>query len=385
MERRETLFRSALILSFAAGTLVTLAPGQPAGNDIGARAQEVLKKNCFACHAAGRMSGLDLRNRESILKGGDRGAALTPGEPDESPLYRFAAHEEKPSMPPGKKITDEELKILREWIGAGAPLEDFSSPGSTQSTSVDPELLKLEEKPVTSEERRYWAFQKPKRVTPPSDGNPLDAFLRHAMRPRGLKPSPSVDRRTLIRRASLDLLGLPPKPEDVESFIRDRSPDAWRNVVEKLLASPHYGERWARHWLDLVRYADSEGFEFDRDRSEAWRYRDWVVKAFNSDMPYDRFIREQLAGDEYFPESHDAMIATGYLRLGPSGGGGGERGRQESLDDLVGTTSLTFLGLTVSLRSLPQSQVRSHTAERLLPDAGGFLSHSTGIASSGGC
>src|SRR5262249_37449083 len=157
---------------------------------------------------------------------------------------------------------------------------------------------------------------------------------------------------TLIRRAYLDLLGLPPAPEEVEAFLKDRSPDAWPKLIDKLLASPHYGERWARHWLDLVRYADSDGFEFDRDRPEAWRYRDYVTKAFNGDKPYDRFIREQIAGDEYAgdlptAEARDAMVATGFLRLGPSGGGGGERGKQESLDDIVTTTSMTFLGMTV--------------------------------------
>src|SRR5262249_23707090 len=205
----------------------------------------------------------------------------------------------------------------------------------------------IPERPITAEERRYWAFQKPKRATPPGADNPIDAFLRAALEAKGVKPASRADRRDLIRRAYLDLLGLPPAPAEVEAFVADRSPNAWPNLVEKLLASSHYGERWARHLLDLVRYEDSDGFEFDVDRKEAWRYRDYVVQAFNSDKPYDQFIREQLAGDEYAPESQEARIATGYLRLGPSGGGGGERGRQDSLDDIITTTSLTFSGLTV--------------------------------------
>ncbi|MCI0661679.1 MAG: DUF1549 and DUF1553 domain-containing protein [Acidobacteria bacterium] len=168
------------------------------------------------------------------------------------------------------------------------------------------------------------------------------------MKAKGLKPSPPANRRTLIRRAYLDLTGLPPAPEQVEAFIKDNSPDAWERLVDRLLASPHYGERWARHWLDLVRFADSGGFEFGVDRPDAWRYRDYVVNSFNADKPYDQFVREQLAGDEYSPDSQEAMIATGFLRLGPEGGGGGERGRQDSLYDLIATISLTFMGMTVS-------------------------------------
>jgi hypothetical protein len=151
----------------------------------------------------------------------------------------------------------------------------------------------------------------------------------------------------LIRRAYLDVTGLPPVPEEVAAFVNDKAPDAYEKLVDRLLASPHYGERWARHWLDLVRYADSGGFEFDVDRPDGWRYRDYVVKAFNDDKPYDQFIREQLAGDEHAPESDEAIIATGFLRLGPEGGGGGERGRQDALDDIITTTSLTFMGMTV--------------------------------------
>ncbi|HMZ21313.1 MAG TPA: DUF1549 and DUF1553 domain-containing protein, partial [Blastocatellia bacterium] len=216
------------------------------------------------------------------------------------------------------------------------------------------DLAKLEERPITPEERAYWAFQTPKHATPTRaslpawNKNPIDAFLFAAMKAKGLKPSPRADRRTLIRRAYLDLTGLPPSPEEVEAFVNDKTPDVWERLVDKLLASPHYGERWARHWLDLVRFADSGGFEFDVDRPDAYRYRDYVVKAFNDDKPYDQFVKEQLAGDEIAPDSQDAMIATGFLRLGPEGGGGGERGRQDSLDDIISTSTLTFMGMTVA-------------------------------------
>jgi Protein of unknown function (DUF1549)/Protein of unknown function (DUF1553) len=178
--------------------------------------------------------------------------------------------------------------------------------------------------------------------------NPIDAFLLAAMKAKGVTPSQPADRRTLVRRAYLDVLGLPPTPAEVDAFVRDKSPDAWPKLVDKLLASAHYGERWARHWLDVVRYADSGGFEFDVDRPESWRYRDYVVRSFNSDKPYSQFVREQIAGDEYALGGDDAMIATGFLRLGPEGGGSGERGRQDSLDDVVMTTTLTFMGVTVA-------------------------------------
>src|SRR5438876_35327 len=162
--------------------------------------------------------------------------------------------------------------------------------------------------------------------------------VRRAMDKRGLKASPPAARRTLIRRAYLDVIGLPPSPEDVEAFVADTSPEAWTKIVDRLLASPQYGERWARHWMDLARYADSGGFEFDVDRPEMYRYRDYLIDSFNKDKPYDLFIKEQLAGDEYAPESDQSLIATGFLRLGTEGGN-----RQDALDDLVTTTSLTFM------------------------------------------
>jgi hypothetical protein len=295
------------------------------------------------------MSGLDLRTAESALAGGDNGKVIEPFDAGASRLYQFITHQAKPTMPPGKKIPDAAIETLRRWIEAGASFDGFEK----EVARKDDGPAKLVERPITPEERGFWAFQPPRRspeprVSRPGWGaNPIDAFLLVKMKAKGLKPSPRADRRTLIRRAYLDLTGLPPVPEEVEAFVKDSSPGAWERLIDRLLASPHYGERWVRHWLDLVRYADSGGFEFDVDRPDAWRYRDYVVKAFNDDKPYDQFIREQLAGDEYAPDSQEAMIATGFLRLGPEGGGGGERGRQDALDDLITTTSLTFMGLTV--------------------------------------
>jgi hypothetical protein len=322
---------------------------QESATELSRRAFAILRQNCFSCHGAAKTSGLDLRTAETVLAGGDNGKVIEPFDSGASRLYQFITHQAKPAMPPGKKLPDAAIETLRRWIEAGATFDGFEK----EAVSKGAEPAKLIERPITPEERAFWAFQPPRRTKPPRmshpgwNANPIDAFLSAKMKAKGIKPAPRADRRTLIRRAYLDLTGLPPAPDEVEAFVKDSSPGAWERLIDRLLASPHYGERWARHWLDLVRYADSGGFEFDVDRPEMWRYRDYVVKAFNDDKPYDQFIREQLAGDEYAPDSQEAMIATGFLRLGPEGGGGGERGRQDALDDLITTTSLTFMGLTV--------------------------------------
>ena len=343
-----------LLAPFAFIPLANAKRTQDLSQDLSRQAYAVLKNNCLACHGAAKMSGLDLRTSATARAGGEHGPAIVPFEAEESRLYKAITHQEKPTMPPGKKITDAEIEILRRWIEAGAPFDGFERVASnTPERRSAAESATIPERPITAEERGFWAFQTPQRAKVPSvsqsgwDKNPIDAFLLSTLKAKGLKSSPKADRRTLIRRAYLDLLGLPPKPEEVEAFVKDPAPDAWERLIDRLLSSPHYGERWARHWLDLVRFADSGGFEFDTDRPDAWRYRDYVVKSFNEDKPYDQFVKEQLAGDEYAPDSPDAMIATGFLRLGPEGGGGGERGRQDSLDDIITTTSLTFTGLTV--------------------------------------
>lgn len=307
----------------------------------------ILEKNCFSCHGVARTSELDLRAGATILKGGANGRVLVPGNPEESRLFLLVTHQEKPAMPPTGKLSEADIETLRQWITAGAPFDGFAPVEPEKATAP------LAVRPFTPAERGYWAFQAPQRVDPPAvtdqrwSANPIDRFLYAGMAAKGLKPSAPADRRTLIRRVTLDVTGLLPTPEEVEAFVNDRRPDAWERLVDRLLASPHYGERWARHWLDVVRYADSGGFEFDIDRPEGWRYRDYVVKALNDDKPYDQFIREQLAGDEFAPDTSDAMIATGFLRLGPDGEDRGERARQDALDDVITTTSLTFMGMTV--------------------------------------
>jgi mono/diheme cytochrome c family protein len=322
---------------------------------ISQKAYAVIKKNCLGCHGVAKTSGLDLRTAEGVMAGGENGPVVVPSDAEASKLLKLVEHEQKPTMPPGKKLADADIEILKSWIEAGAPFDGFEKTAASGAATDNSksELARMEDRPITAEERRYWAFQSPKRLTPPRatlpewNKNPIDGFLIASMKAKGLKPSVRADRQTLIRRAYLDVTGLPPSPEEVAAFEKDKSPNAWEKLVDKLFASPHYGERWARHWLDLVRFADSGGFEFDVDRPDAYRYRDYVVKSFNDDKPYDQFVKEQLAGDEYAPESQEAMIATGFLRLGPEGGGGGERGRQDSLDDVITTSTLTFMGMTV--------------------------------------
>jgi mono/diheme cytochrome c family protein len=328
-----------------------------AAEELEQQAYQILEKNCFVCHgAAMQMSKLDLRTRETILRGGERGPALEPLNPRRSRLYTFAAHLENPTMPPGQKLADGDIDLLRRWIMAGAIVPETAA--NDEDRARQQALAKLEERPVTDEERQFWSFQPPVRHDPPAVEaspsapaagkiHPIDAFLAARWREKGLHPSPPAGRRTLIRRAYLDLIGLPPEPAEVAAFVNDSSPDAFEKLIDRLLASPHYGERWGRHWLDLVRYADSGGFERDFDWPNAWRYRDYVVAAFNSDKPYDQFIREQIAGDEIAPDSNEAHVATGYLRLGPDNNIKTERTRMDELDDILATTGLTFLGMTV--------------------------------------
>jgi hypothetical protein len=328
-----------------------------AAEELAQQAYQILEKNCLVCHgAAMQMSKLDLRTREGILRGGERGPAVEPLNPRSSRLYTFAAHLENPSMPPGAKLPDTEIDVLRRWILAGAIVPESTLDDEERARREA--LAKLEERPITAQERQFWSFQPPVRREPPAaDGSafqaaggavhPIDAFLGARWQQKGLQASPPAGRRTLIRRAYLDLTGLPPDPAEVEAFVNDRSPDAFEKIVDRLLASPHYGERWGRHWLDLVRYADSGGFERDFDWPNAWRFRDYVVDAFNQDKPYDQFLREQIAGDEIAPDSKEARIATGYLRLGPDNNIKTERTRMDELDDILATTGLTFLGMTV--------------------------------------
>jgi Protein of unknown function (DUF1553)/Protein of unknown function (DUF1549) len=259
-------------------------------------------------------------------------------------------------MPPMPPLTSQEVDALKSWIDGGAKYSD-TRPVAAASKGYE---KGYKEVVFTAEDRKWWAFQKPVRHSIPmvtktrrgaKPANPVDAFIRSSLERKGLAPAPEADRYTLIRRAYLDLIGLLPAPEEVDGFVKDASPRAYENLIERLLSSPHYGERWGRFWLDVARYADSSGYEHDYDIANAWRYRDYVIKAFNQDKPYNRFIIEQLAGDELDDREYDSLIATTYYRIGPR-----VRYREkdnpyyryEYLDDMIRTTFQGFMGLSVN-------------------------------------
>jgi hypothetical protein len=315
--------------------------------------QPILRASCQGCHGQLETSGLDLRTRETALKGGAHGAAIVPGSAERSPLYRRIAGLEQPSMPmDGGALTTAQIAVIKSWIDQGAHW-DAAPTTAAAEPSREAALAALENVQIPAAARNYWAFKLPARAPVPAISHvshPIDRFLERARQERGLKTAPRADRRTLLRRAYLDLIGLPPTPAETAAFLSDSSVDAWPRLIDKLLASPHYGERWGRHWLDVARYADSGGFEHDYDRPNAWRYRDYVINAFNNDKPYDVFLKEQFAGDELDTKTAETMIATGFLRAGPRVAfrekDNPER-RYEYLDDLIATTGRGVLGLTV--------------------------------------
>ena len=289
---------------------ITRAQPQAPANTVGfaADVQPILQRNCLLCHGTTFTFGeLDLQTREGLLKGGTRGPAIVPGKAEESRLYRFIAGLEEPSMPlDGGSLPPPQVAAIKAWIDQGAR---WDGPDATSATaaSADP-FASLRNTQIATNARDYWAFKTPLQVALPrtrGSQNPIDRLLEVKRQELGLRAASHADRTTLVRRASLDLIGLPPTPEEIDAFIADRTPGAWERVIDRLLASPHYGERWGRHWLDVARYADSGGFQNDTDRPQFWRYRDYVIKSFNDDKPYDRFIQEQIAGDE---------IAASYRR-----------------------------------------------------------------------
>jgi mono/diheme cytochrome c family protein len=340
------------------------------------RIAPLFHEKCLACHGndeAKIKGGLDMRTLAATLKGGDsEEPGLLAGKPEESPLYLAVTreHDDWEAMPPKEadKLYAEQIAWIKDWIAGGAPWPDDSrvqaiakaneakwsaEDGITVKTTgaLSPEWANRKYKP-----EGLWAYQPVRKIgvmeywsdavsstpalrdsSPPP--HPIDAFIA-AKKPTGLTAAPAADRVTLIRRATFDLLGLPPKPEEVEAFVKDARPDpeAFAAAIERLLDSPHYGERMAQHWLDVTRYADSSGFANDYERGNAWRYRDYVVRAFNRDKPYDQFIREQIAGDEIDANDPEKIIATGFLRMGPwelTGMEVAKIARQRFLDDVT--------------------------------------------------
>ena len=334
------------------------------------RIEPLLAAKCFACHGnADEPEGdFTLTNRQALLRGGESGdSAVVPGDPEKSPLVRAVERTDAivSPMPPkeAEQLSTREVGWLRQWIAAGAPWPDTAEAAAIIRTRAD--AWSAEDGVAVSTSgglsavwtnRRYdpaalWAYRpivKPKIPTALAEEHPIDALL--AMhRPAGLTIAPRADRRTLLRRATFDLTGLPPTLEEMAAFVTDPRDDvpAFKDVIDRLLASPHYGERMAQHWLDVTRYADSSGFANDYERGNAWRYRDYVVRSFNSDKPFDQFVREQIAGDEIAPDDPEAIIATGFLRMGPwelTGMEVEKIARQRFLDDVTNAVGEVFLG-----------------------------------------
>ena len=311
----------------------------------------ILEQRCFKCHSAQAeklQGGLHLDSRSGWQQGGDSGPAIVPGKPDESLLVRALRYsdDEPTQMPPDGKLPEREIALLTQWVERGAP-----DPRNEVATPTKKRQLNL------AEERKHWAYQPLTFAAPPAVKNeawcrtPIDRFVLAKLEEKAIAPNGPIDRRKLIRRVYFDVLGLPPTPEAVEAFVADTAADAYEKLVDRVLADPHFGERWGRHWLDVARFAESHGFEQDYDRPNAYHYRDFVIRALNEDLPYDTFVKWQLAGDEFAPDDPLAMAATGFLAAGVHAtqitANQAEKERYDELDDMTRTVGTTFLGLTL--------------------------------------
>lgn len=373
-------FTVLLALLFSQDLLLAQPPRKEArstGSDVATAEQlfaqrvlPLLKQKCFACHGNDPddiRGEFTMLSREGLLRGGESGdAALVPGRPDDSPMYQ-AIRWDGLEMPPkaNDRLTHREVDLVRRWIEAGAPWPaDEAEPASPNGESTwadsDSSGIQIATSGGLSDDwtnRRYqpadvWAYQPLRRITPPAAAvgwspHPIDRFIRRKLKSAGIAPADRASSAQLIRRLTFDLTGLPPTPEEVSTFAADNSQDAYDSLVQRLLASPEYGEQMARHWLDVVRYADTSGFSNDFERPSAWRYRDYVIRSFQNDKPFDQFIVEQIAGDELDPDDSEKTIAVGFLRMGPwehTGMSVAAVTRQQFLDDVTHSVGVTFLG-----------------------------------------
>ena len=303
-----------------------------------------LTTNCLECHGGKSVKGeLDLTSRESLMSSG-----FVTDSADVSHLFQLITHAAEPHMPfKLPKLADEQIEGIRTWINSGSPYDAALVETSTTAAEMQ----------VTDSDREFWSFRALQPVSPPAVQDsvwcrtPIDQFVRARQEAQNLTPNTTASRQVLIRRACFDLLGLPPTPEEVDAFVNDPDPDAWPKLIDRLLESQHYGERWARHWMDVARFAESHGYEQDYDRPNAYHYRDFLIRAWNADLPYDKFVQWQLAGDELAPDEPLAMMATGFLGAGvfPTQltEAEFESARYDELDDMVMTTGVSFLGLSV--------------------------------------
>lgn len=344
---------AAILLAVGVGLFAATAPTAPLPPaalktvDFAADIAPIFQDSCVSCHGAEKeKAGLRLDDRTLALRGGDQGPAIVPGDSAASLLVKLVSGADEDRIMPAKgaRLTAAQIGLLRAWIDQGARWPEAAAAGNR-----DPRL-------------GHWALQPPQRYSPPIVSDPawrenvIDAFVLARLETKNLKPSPEADRATLIRRMSFDLTGLPPAPDEVDAFVNDASPNALAQLVDRLLDSPRYGERWARHWLDVARFCESQGFERDKIRPHSWRYRDYVIDSLNADKPYDEFVREQIAGDVLPNVTNDRIVATGFLVAGPYDEVGlnqksrimRSRAREEELEDVVSVVGQTFLGLTVN-------------------------------------
>jgi mono/diheme cytochrome c family protein len=302
----------ATVVTLAALTTAARAGDKQADEFFESKVRPVLAENCFSCHGPDKQKGgLRLDSRAALLKGAGGDQVVVPGEPDKSPLVKAINHQGDTKMPPKTKLPAPAIDALTAWVKMGVPWPEATGTKATSS--------------VAEARAKHWAFQPVRKPELPTvrgldrARTPLDRFVLEKLEEHGLTPAPQADRRTLIRRASIDLTGLPPTPEEVDAFVNDRAANAWEKVIDRLLASPRYGERWGRHWLDVARYSDTKGYVFEEERRYpfAYTYRDYVVRAFNDDLPYDQFVIQQIAADKLAPgPDKEPLAAMGFLTLG---------------------------------------------------------------------
>jgi hypothetical protein len=347
----------------AIGAMFTISaradhPPRPSAADLDffeRKVRPLLVSRCYECHSSQAKTiqgGLRLDLAVAVAKGGDSGPVILPGQPEKSLLVAAVRYtSDLVQMPPTGKLPESEIEILVEWVHRGAPMPADSSAPKAASTSSPIDF---------AQGRTFWSFQPLRKSAPPAcrdatwASTSIDPFILARLEEHGLNPSPPTDRRTLIRRAALDLLGLPPSPEEIEAFVNDPAPDAYARLIERLLASPHYGERYARHWLDLARYSDATD-NFLQSTERGWLYRDWVARALNADLPYDEFVRRQLAADHLPDLAPDEIAALGFLGLSPTywkelklDPGMIETIVHSEFEERIDCVSRTFLGLTMA-------------------------------------
>ena len=334
----------------AANTAPTAAPSEAAPSlalyqdSVG----PILRAQCLSCHNPDKArAGLDMSTRATLLKGGEEGPAIIPGDSANSLVMKLVRHEVEPHMPHKEaKLNDTQIAALAAWIDSGAEFPE------AVAIATPPRKIEMS---VTDADRAFWSYQPLADPAVPAvtnvswPRNPIDHFILAKLDAAGIAPSEEASKHALLRRVYFDLTGLPPSPRETAQFMNDTAPDAYERLVDRLLATPQYGERWGRHWLDVSRYADSDGYEFDAERPTAYHYRDFVIRAMNADMPFDQFVHWQLAGDEYAPDNPLAIAATGFCTNGPIIDNQVlEKNRYDELDDMVSTTASAFLGMTAA-------------------------------------